>query len=101
MKQYLAFKIKDILCFVVVVKIFQEYVEPEGGYQGSPQRRGPSGQDEENIALPLGENVLTHNLGIPVVVVCTKVSLKSHSLPKKPHNLYTMELNLVTSKNEI
>ncbi|XP_003225411.3 cytoplasmic dynein 1 light intermediate chain 2 [Anolis carolinensis] len=54
------------------VKAFQDYVEPEEGYQGSPQRRGPSGQDDENVTLPLGDNVLTHNLGIPVIVVCTK-----------------------------
>lgn len=59
----------------IVVKAFQEYVEPEEGYQGSPQRRGPSGQEDENVTLPLGDNVLTHNLGIPVIVVCTKVSL--------------------------
>ena len=61
----------------VVVKDFQDYVEPEEGCQGSPQRRGPltSGPDEENVALPLGDNVLTHNLGIPVLVVCTKVGL--------------------------
>ncbi|EPY84232.1 hypothetical protein CB1_000490080 [Camelus ferus] len=57
------------------VKDFQDYIEPEEGCQGSPQRRGPltSGPDEENVALPLGDNVLTHNLGIPVLVVCTKV----------------------------
>lgn len=57
------------------MKDFQDYVEPEEGCQGSPQRRGPltSGPDEENVALPLGNNVLTHNLGIPVLVVCTKV----------------------------
>ncbi|XP_061212402.1 cytoplasmic dynein 1 light intermediate chain 2-like [Neopsephotus bourkii] len=54
------------------MKEFQEYVEPEEGYQGSPQRRGPSGREDEHTTLPLGENVLTHNLGIPVLVVCTK-----------------------------
>lgn len=57
------------------MKDFQDYIEPEEGCQGSPQRRGPltSGSDEDNVALPLGDNVLTHNLGIPVLVVCTKV----------------------------
>ncbi|XP_045149842.1 cytoplasmic dynein 1 light intermediate chain 2 [Echinops telfairi] len=56
------------------MKDFQDYVEPEEGCQGSPQRRGPlaSGPDEENVALPLGDSMLTHNLGIPVLVVCTK-----------------------------
>lgn len=59
----------------VVIKEFQEYVEPEEAYQGSSQRRGPSsGQENASVSLSLGENVLTHNLGIPVLVVCTKVS---------------------------
>lgn len=62
------------ISLLIVIKEFQEYVEPEEGYQGSPQRRGPSGQEDEHVSLPLGENVLTHNLGIPVLVVCTKVS---------------------------
>ncbi|XP_056382073.1 cytoplasmic dynein 1 light intermediate chain 2 [Hyla sarda] len=57
-----------------IIKDFQEYVEPEDTSSGSPQRRGPtsSGTEEENIILPLGDNILTHNLGIPVLVVCTK-----------------------------
>ncbi|XP_078526110.1 cytoplasmic dynein 1 light intermediate chain 2 isoform X1 [Lissotriton helveticus] len=56
-----------------LVKDFQEYVEPEEASPGSP-RRGPSGsgQEDENIILPLGDNILTHNLGVPVLVVCTK-----------------------------
>ncbi|ETE66508.1 Cytoplasmic dynein 1 light intermediate chain 2 [Ophiophagus hannah] len=77
------------------VKIFQEYVEPEGGYQGSPQRRGPSGQDEENIALPLGENVLTHNLGIPVVVVCTKCD--AMSVLEKEHDYREEHFDFIQS----
>ncbi|XP_040529848.1 cytoplasmic dynein 1 light intermediate chain 2-like isoform X3 [Gallus gallus] len=56
-----------------IIKEFQEYVEPEEAYQGSSQRRGPSsGQENASVSLSLGENVLTHNLGIPVLVVCTK-----------------------------
>lgn len=64
------------------MKDFQDYVEPEEGCQGSPQRRGPltSGPDEEHVALPLGDNVLTHNLGIPVLVVCTKVCARGLSI---------------------
>lgn len=54
----------------VVVKQFQEYTEPGGGEEGAPQRRT---EDEESVLLPLGDSTLTHNLGIPVVVVCTKV----------------------------
>uniref|UniRef100_A0A4W4H0G7 Dynein light intermediate chain n=2 Tax=Electrophorus electricus TaxID=8005 RepID=A0A4W4H0G7_ELEEL len=56
-----------------MVKAFQEYVEPEEAVPPSPQRRGPpAGTEDEGVLLPLGENVLTHNLGIPVLVVCTK-----------------------------
>ncbi|KAF7688142.1 cytoplasmic dynein 1 light intermediate chain 2 isoform X1 [Silurus meridionalis] len=56
-----------------MVKNFQEYVEPEEATSSSPQRRSaPAGGDDESVVLPLGENVLTHNLGIPVLIVCTK-----------------------------
>uniref|UniRef100_A0A8C8CDN4 Dynein light intermediate chain n=1 Tax=Oncorhynchus tshawytscha TaxID=74940 RepID=A0A8C8CDN4_ONCTS len=47
---------------------FQEYVDP-GWEESAPQRRS---EEEENVLLPLGENTLTHNLGLPMVVVCTK-----------------------------
>lgn len=57
-----------------VVKAFQEYAEPEEATPSSPQRRGPAaGGEDESVLLPLGDNVLTHNLGIPVLIVCTKV----------------------------
>jgi len=57
-----------------VVKAFQEYVEPEEATPSSPQRRGPAAAgDDESVLLPLGDNILTHNLGIPVLIVCTKV----------------------------
>ncbi|XP_060767105.1 cytoplasmic dynein 1 light intermediate chain 2 isoform X1 [Neoarius graeffei] len=56
-----------------MVRMFQEYVEPEDTTPSSPQRRSaPAGGDDESVVLPLGENVLTHNLGIPVLIVCTK-----------------------------
>ncbi|XP_066547400.1 cytoplasmic dynein 1 light intermediate chain 1 isoform X2 [Amia ocellicauda] len=57
-----------------LVRHFQEYTEPGTEITASPQRRNPSvaDGDEESIVLPLGENTLTHNLGVPVVVVCTK-----------------------------
>uniref|UniRef100_A0AAX7T954 Dynein light intermediate chain n=1 Tax=Astatotilapia calliptera TaxID=8154 RepID=A0AAX7T954_ASTCA len=58
---------KNVL--VMVVKQFQEYTEPGTGEDGAPQRRS---EEEESVLLPLGDNTLTHNLGIPVVVVCTK-----------------------------
>lgn len=69
--------INTFLCKCAVVKQFQEYVEPGSGEDGTPQRRS---EDEESILLPLGDSTLTHNLGIPVVVVCTKVDTNA-----RPH----------------
>ncbi len=58
-----------------MVKAFQEYAEPEESTPASPQRRAPAaGGEDESVLLPLGDNVLTHNLGIPVLIVCTKVA---------------------------
>ncbi|XP_036297443.1 cytoplasmic dynein 1 light intermediate chain 2 isoform X3 [Pipistrellus kuhlii] len=80
-----------------VVKDFQDYIEPEEGCQGSPQRRGPltSGPDEENVALPLGDNVLTHNLGIPVLVVCTKCD--AVSVLEKEHDYRDEHFDFIQS----
>lgn len=61
-----------------VVKQFQEYVEPGSSVEGASQRRSAE-SEEESVVLPLGENTLTHNLGIPLVVVCTKVGHVSHT----------------------
>lgn len=62
------------LALCLVVRAFQEYVEPEEGTPSSPQRRSaPAVGDDESVVLPLGENVFTNNLGIPILVVCTKV----------------------------
>nr|XP_020670041.1 cytoplasmic dynein 1 light intermediate chain 2 [Pogona vitticeps] len=77
------------------VKAFQEYVEPEEGYQGSPQRRGPPGQEDENVILPLGDNVLTHNLGIPVIVVCTKCD--AMSILEKEHDYREEHFDFIQS----
>ncbi|XP_036394950.1 cytoplasmic dynein 1 light intermediate chain 1-like isoform X1 [Megalops cyprinoides] len=62
-----------------LVRHFQEYVEPGSNLNISPQRRNPTAPDteEEGIVLPLGDNTLTHNLGIPMVVVCTKCDAMS------------------------
>uniref|UniRef100_A0A3Q4BQK5 Dynein light intermediate chain n=1 Tax=Mola mola TaxID=94237 RepID=A0A3Q4BQK5_MOLML len=57
-----------------LVKAFQEYTEPEDANPSSPQRRAPTAGEDEAVVLPLGENTLTHNLGIPVLIVCTKVN---------------------------
>ncbi|KAJ8303022.1 hypothetical protein KUTeg_019418 [Tegillarca granosa] len=63
-------------------RFFQEYTEPEEGQPTSSQsthRRDvnplhptASHTDEDKVLLPLGENTLSHNLGIPIVVVITK-----------------------------
>ncbi|KAJ8302860.1 hypothetical protein KUTeg_019256 [Tegillarca granosa] len=65
-----------------IVRFFQEYTEPEEGQPTSSQsthRRDvnplhptASHTDEDKVLLPLGENTLSHNLGIPIVVVITK-----------------------------
>uniref|UniRef100_A0A4W3JCS2 Dynein light intermediate chain n=1 Tax=Callorhinchus milii TaxID=7868 RepID=A0A4W3JCS2_CALMI len=79
-----------------LVKEFQEYVEPEEGSPGSPQRRGPtSAQDSEEVVLPLGENVLVHNLGIPVLVVCTKCD--AVSVLEKEHDYRDEHFDFIQS----
>ncbi|XP_034738076.1 cytoplasmic dynein 1 light intermediate chain 2 isoform X1 [Etheostoma cragini] len=55
-----------------MAKAFQEYTEPEDASPSSPQRRAPTAGEDEAVVLPLGDNTLTHNLGIPVLIVCTK-----------------------------
>ncbi|CAL8362251.1 cytoplasmic dynein 1 light intermediate chain 2 isoform X1 [Gadus morhua] len=55
-----------------MMKAFQDYAEPEDVNQASSQRRAQPGSDGEDVVLPLGENTLTHNLGIPVLIVCSK-----------------------------
>lgn len=66
------------VCFCIVMKQFQEYVEPGSDLEAVTQRRNPD-QEEESVLLPLGDNTLTHNLGLPIVVVCTKVSTHTHT----------------------
>ena len=60
---------------------WQSYVEPGDELDGgtSPMKPQPPGAqrhatEEEDVLLPLPENVLTRNLGIPIIVVVTKVS---------------------------
>ncbi|KAM4722594.1 cytoplasmic dynein 1 light intermediate chain 2 isoform 2-T2 [Rhinophrynus dorsalis] len=82
-----------------IVKDFQEYVEPEPeeASSGSPQRRGPatSGMEDENVILPLGDNILTHNLGIPVLVVCTKCD--AVSVLEKEHDYRDEHFDFIQS----
>ena len=49
---------------------FQEYTDPEEAVE---DRRRSGLKDEDRVVLPLDENVLTDNLGLPLVVVVTKV----------------------------
>ncbi|CAH2324417.1 cytoplasmic dynein 1 light intermediate chain 2 [Pelobates cultripes] len=76
-----------------IVKDFQEYLEPEDSSVGSPQRRTVS--DEDNIILPLGDNILTHNLGIPVLVVCTKCD--AVSVLEKEHDYSDEHFDFIQS----
>ena len=66
-----------------MVAHFQEYTEPmEGSTTSAPRRTHPnplhpaaSNTDDDKVLLPLGETTLSHNLGIPVIVVVAKVSV--------------------------
>ncbi|KAK3751295.1 hypothetical protein QZH41_012196 [Actinostola sp. cb2023] len=55
-----------------IVKQFQEYVDPDEAGEENKRRSGSGLKDEEKVLLPLEENVLVDNLGLPVVVVVSK-----------------------------
>ncbi|XP_059370118.1 cytoplasmic dynein 1 light intermediate chain 2-like isoform X2 [Carassius carassius] len=75
-----------------MVKAFQEYVEPEE----SPQRRAPAaGGEDEGVLLPLGDNILTHNLGLPVLMVCTKCD--AVSVLEKEHDYKEEHFDFIQS----
>ncbi|XP_070759731.1 cytoplasmic dynein 1 light intermediate chain 2 isoform X5 [Enoplosus armatus] len=78
-----------------VVKAFQEYVEPEDATQSSPQRRAPTAGEDEAVVLPLGDNTLTHNLGIPVLIVCTKCD--AVSVLEKEHDYREEHFDFIQS----
>lgn len=66
-----------------VIRFYQEYVEPdENSPVSQPSSRrdvnplhpqAPATTEEDKVLLPLGENILAQNLGIPIIVVITKV----------------------------
>ncbi len=64
----------DVLLLISVVRDFQEYTEPDKA-EVQPRRSGMSTSisEDDNVLLPLGETTLTHNLGLPIVLVVTKV----------------------------
>jgi len=73
-----------------VVRFYQEYVEPDENSsvsQTSLRRdanplhpQAPATSEEDKVLLPLGENILAQNLGIPIIVVITKVSVTIRNL---------------------
>ncbi|XP_027000211.1 cytoplasmic dynein 1 light intermediate chain 1 isoform X1 [Tachysurus fulvidraco] len=77
-----------------LVKQFQEYVEPGSNVEGVSQRRNAE-PEEESVVLPLGDNTLTHNLGIPLVVVCTKCD--AISALEKEHDYRDEHLDFIQS----
>ncbi|XP_012689915.2 cytoplasmic dynein 1 light intermediate chain 1 isoform X1 [Clupea harengus] len=77
-----------------LVKQFQEYAEPGSSLEAVTQRRNPD-QEEESVLLPLGENTLTHNLGLPIVVVCTKGD--AISTLEKEHDYRDEHLDFIQS----
>ena len=58
--------------FCVVLKHFQGYSDPEEP-EISLSGDSASAATDPSVALPLDDSVLTHNLGIPLIVVCCKV----------------------------
>ncbi|KAM4630672.1 cytoplasmic dynein 1 light intermediate chain 2 isoform 2-T2 [Polymixia lowei] len=78
-----------------MVKAFQEYTEPEDATPSSPQRRAPTAGDDEGVVLPLGDNTLTHNLGIPVLIVCTKCD--AVSVLEKEHDYREEHFDFIQS----
>uniref|UniRef100_A0A3P8UGX2 Dynein light intermediate chain n=1 Tax=Cynoglossus semilaevis TaxID=244447 RepID=A0A3P8UGX2_CYNSE len=76
-----------------IVKDFQEYSAPEDAAT-SPQRRAPTGE-EEAVVLPLGDNTLTNNLGIPVLIVCTKCD--AVSVLEKEHDYREEHFDFIQS----
>ncbi|XP_033123744.1 cytoplasmic dynein 1 light intermediate chain 2-like [Anneissia japonica] len=57
-----------------LIQQFQTYVEPDSTQETSGKKSTTvvTPNEEEQVLLPLGETTLTHNLGVPVIVVCTK-----------------------------
>uniref|UniRef100_A0AAQ4PN02 Dynein light intermediate chain n=1 Tax=Gasterosteus aculeatus aculeatus TaxID=481459 RepID=A0AAQ4PN02_GASAC len=78
-----------------MVKAFQEYTEPEDAAPTSPLRRAPTAGEDEAVVLPLGDNTLTHNLGIPVLIVCTKCD--AVSVLEKEHDYRDEHFDFIQS----
>ena len=60
------------LHLLTVIKHYQDYVEPDSA--SSSRLTAPSaGEESDANIIPLGENVLINNLGVPIILVLTKV----------------------------
>uniref|UniRef100_A0A5F9C5A3 Dynein light intermediate chain n=1 Tax=Oryctolagus cuniculus TaxID=9986 RepID=A0A5F9C5A3_RABIT len=86
---------KNVL--LLVIRDFQEYVEPGEDFPVSPQRRNTTSQEDkdDSVVLPLGADTLTHNLGIPVLVVCTKCD--AISVLEKEHDYRDEHFDFIQS----
>ncbi|XP_032505489.1 cytoplasmic dynein 1 light intermediate chain 1 isoform X2 [Phocoena sinus] len=80
-----------------VIRDFQEYVEPGEDFPASPQRRTTASQEDkdDSVVLPLGADTLTQNLGIPVLVVCTKCD--AISVLEKEHDYRDEHFDFIQS----
>ncbi|XP_013365606.1 PREDICTED: cytoplasmic dynein 1 light intermediate chain 1 isoform X2 [Chinchilla lanigera] len=80
-----------------VIRDFQEYVEPGEEFPASPQRRSTTSQEDkdDSVVLPLGADTLTHNLGIPILVVCTKCD--AISVLEKEHDYRDEHFDFIQS----
>uniref|UniRef100_A0A8C5KEK4 Dynein light intermediate chain n=1 Tax=Jaculus jaculus TaxID=51337 RepID=A0A8C5KEK4_JACJA len=80
-----------------LIRDFQEYVEPGEDFPASPQRRNTAAQEDrdDGVVLPLGADTLTHNLGVPVLVVCTKCD--AISVLEKEHDYRDEHFDFIQS----
>ncbi|KAM9601267.1 cytoplasmic dynein 1 light intermediate chain 1 isoform 2-T2 [Trichechus inunguis] len=80
-----------------LIRDFQEYVEPGEDFPASPQRRSAASQEDkdDSAVLPLGADTLTHNLGVPVLVVCTKCD--AISVLEKEHDYRDEHFDFIQS----
>ena len=54
------------------MKMFQSYVDPDLQAVGTGGPAVTTGEGDD-VVLPLDDNILSCNLGVPIVVVCAKV----------------------------
>ncbi|XP_055413209.1 cytoplasmic dynein 1 light intermediate chain 1 isoform X2 [Bubalus kerabau] len=82
-----------------LVRDFQEYVEPGEDFPASPQRRSTASQEDrdDSVLLPLGADTLTQNLGVPVLVVCTKF-VHEKEIMAEDDQVFLMKLQSLLAK---